>query len=60
MTELLSRTLLIALGAITLIIAGMLIYTSYLIDRIRKIVRDLPRRPQVARDHTGRRIKERV
>ena len=48
------------LGALLLLAAALLVYTLWLIGDVLRLLSQLPRRPQVERDSTGRRIKERV
>lgn len=48
------------LAALLIVAAALLLYSLYLIGVVLRLVRRLPRRPQVERDGTGRRIKERL
>jgi hypothetical protein len=56
----LTRIAAVMLGIVALLVTAVLIYAAYLVSKLQRFVDRLPRRPQVERDHTGRRLKERV
>ena len=58
--EMLGWALLINLAVASLVVAGILIYLCSLWLEIRKDIKRLLRRPEVERDSTGRRIRERL
>lgn len=49
----------IAIGACTVLSAGLLLYTWWLLLDLRKEIGRFARRPEVLRDGEGKRIKER-
>jgi hypothetical protein len=57
--EMLSRLLVTVLGVFILAVCGVLIYIFWLWLELRREVRRHLPRPQVDRNHLGRRIKER-
>ena len=58
--EVITRFIATALGVLVLVVLATLIYAIYLVGSVTRLVRSLPRRAQVERDHTGRRLKERL
>jgi hypothetical protein len=58
--EMLGRALLINLAVAFIVVSAILIYVCYLLVRLHREVRYHLRRPEVERDSTGRRIRERV
>jgi hypothetical protein len=55
----LARTLVTVLGVFILVMSAVLIYVFWLWLELHREVRQRLPRPQVDRDHLGRRIKER-
>ena len=55
----LARTLVMVLGVSILVVSAILIYICSLCIQLHREVRRRYRRPEVARDHQGRRIRER-
>jgi cell division protein FtsL len=58
--EMLGRALLINLAVAFVVVSAMLIYVCYLLLRLHREVRHYLRPPEVERDGSGRRIRERV
>ena len=59
--EMLTRIAAVMLGIVALLVTAVLIYAAYFTcSKLQRLVGRLLHRPQVERDHTGRRLKEPV
>jgi hypothetical protein len=56
----LGRALLINLAVAFVVVSAILIYVGWLLIKLHRDVRHYLRRPEVERDGSGRRIRERV
>jgi hypothetical protein len=59
MLEFLNRIALVLTGALALTIVALLVYSAYLLSEIGRLIKKLPRRPEVERDGAGRPLRER-